>query len=309
MPHTVLIPFDGSAIAEHALPVAERLAQRTETTVLLLYAAEEQRPMMEVAGFTEDDVMGCLERAASRLRGQGITVQIVKSRGDSVAAIAAEAAHQPIDLIIMATRGQGMLGHVAGGSLADRLLEQLALPILLVRPWHTAATSRQLTERLKIIVPLDGSPLAESALPAAQWLAQIFAGELVLLRVIAPEPLWNHPVDPTHREAIARDYLQGIATRLKAAGCRAMVEVTVGEAARAINATIQHHDAALVVMATHGVTGLAQMPLGSVARETFGGGAVPTVLVRPAAMLPHPARCDESKPAALAEAVEMGQRG
>ena len=105
MPHTILIPFDGSAIAEHALPFAERLAQHSETTVLLLYAAEEQHPLPEIAGPTEDDVMGCLERAALRLREHGITVQILKAHGDAVAAIAAEAAHQPIELIIIATRG------------------------------------------------------------------------------------------------------------------------------------------------------------------------------------------------------------
>ena len=312
MPHTILIPFDGSVIAEHALPFAERVAQRTEVTVLLLYATEEQQPMMNVAGLNEADVMGCLERAAAQLRAHGVTVRLVKLRGDSVAAIAAEAAHQSIDLIIMATRGQGMLGHVAGGSLADRILEQLALPVLLVRPWHTAATSAQLTEQPRIIVPLDGSRLAESALSTAQWLAQIFTGELILLRVVAHEPLSSHPGDPTRREAIAREYLQGIVTRLKTAAFRTTAEVTVGEPARAIGAAIQHHDAALVVMATHGVTGLAQMPMGSVAKETFWGGAVPTVLVRPATMLAPQAQGNKSNPAFPIEAtatIETAQSG
>lgn len=287
MSHTLLIPFDGSAVAEHALPYAERLAQRTGATILLLYAAEDRRRTSETI-LTAAEAKNYLDKAAARLRERGIAVQIMRSSGDSVDAIVAETARRPIDLVVMATRGRGMLGHGAGGSLADRLLEQLALPILLVRPWHTVAMSEQLTEQVGIIVPLDGSTLAESALPAAQWLAQVFEGGLILLQAVAPAPLWSQSTDPTPKEANARAYLQGIATRLEAAGCRTNVEVASGEAAPAINAAIQRHDAALVVMTTHGITGLAQMPLGSVAKEVFWGGAVPTVLIKPAAMLAHP---------------------
>jgi nucleotide-binding universal stress UspA family protein len=116
---------------------------------------------------------------------------------------------------------------------------------------------------------------------------------LLLLRVVAPDFTWTHPATPptaesgaATRQATARDYLRRLATPLEAEGIRTRVEVSIGGAAEVIAATLLRHDAALVVLTTHGQTGIAQMPLGSVAKTVFWCGYVPTLLNRPPAMLP-----------------------
>ncbi len=291
MDRTILIPLDGSLLAEQAIPFAEVLARATGARLLLLRAAGDSRPpRRDECGASSSEARRYLDRLVAPLRRRGVAAGVTAPRGDVVGALAREAGRRAIDVVVMATRGRGPIG---GSSVAERLLTCLPVPVLLVRAWHADAACARLSAAARIVVPLDGSTRAEAALPVAGRFASALGAELLLLQVVAPDIIWTHPAAaPTAgsgaatRQATARAYLRRLATTLEAEGIRTGVEVSIGGAAEVIAAALLRHDAALVVLTTHGQSGVAQMPLGSVAKTVCWCGYVPTLLIRPPAMLP-----------------------
>ncbi len=144
----------------------------------------------------------------------------------------------------------------------------------------------------RILVPLDGSKLAERALPAAEELARLLQAPLHFIRVIDPaqwdlraygghEPVTTQGVSSSllTEESFAADaYLERMTRRTRVQGVGAIGEVRYGNAAREIVAMAQPGD--LIVMSTHGRGGLARWFLGSVAEAIVRRSPVPVLLVR-----------------------------
>ena len=146
---------------------------------------------------------------------------------------------------------------------------------------------------LSLLVPLDGSELAEEALLSAELLAQTFDSRLTLLRVVEPPvyPPYGYgytysyvPSSDGAELGEARLYLEDQVARLHEPLKRAETKVAVGEPARAIAETARVQQADVIVMATHGRGGLRRLILGSVATSTLRQTTVPLLLVRPSAM-------------------------
>jgi nucleotide-binding universal stress UspA family protein len=286
---TLLVPLDGSPLAERALPYAAALAARAAVRIVLVRVAPPG------AGDTEAEDRAYLSDAAARLAGPGAAVETIVATGEAVAAIAETARAVSADLLVMATHGRGGLGRWVYGSVAEGLLARLSLPILLVRAWLPASAQTLRGERMRLLTALDGSALAEQALPVAERLADTLSGELVLLRVVArPDapfaPDWlagPAPAEDFERaKAEADAYLHRLAERLERSGRRVQVDVRIGEPgltteADAIEAAGREHDAALVVMTTHGYTGLQRLVLGSVTDAVLRRSTLPVVVLRP----------------------------
>ncbi len=136
----------------------------------------------------------------------------------------------------------------------------------------------------RILVPLDGSTLAEGMLPHAQALAQSLGAELVPLRVAFTHVFPGY--DPTQAQVIAvqeaEDYVSGLAKRLQAEGVRAEARVRYGDPVEEIpdHRTWDHLD--LIAMTTHGRTGLTRVVMGSVAEHVLRRTSVPMLLLRAA---------------------------
>lgn len=143
----------------------------------------------------------------------------------------------------------------------------------------------------KILVPLDGSPLAESILPHVVSLAGCEGGEALLLRVhVLPTfqygmtDLAAYPVTPAEEDAdrtAALEYLQGVAERLGAMGVRARALVRDGSVAECILQTAETEGVELIAMSTHGRSGIARWLIGSDANKVMRGAGVPVLLIRP----------------------------
>jgi nucleotide-binding universal stress UspA family protein len=135
----------------------------------------------------------------------------------------------------------------------------------------------------KILVPLDGSPLAEAALPTAIDLAGTLGARILLLRAAQAHTLPG--VDPTEAEVKvvreAETYLGQVKTRLATSVGDVETAVWYGPAAVAIIEAAQFHHVSLIVMTTHGRTGLGRLIMGSVAESVLRGTATPILLVRP----------------------------
>jgi nucleotide-binding universal stress UspA family protein len=229
-----------------------------------------------------------LEGAAAPLRGRGLTVDVALPYGDAAEAIVEETALREIDLVTMATHGRSGLGRWVYGSVAERVLHEAEVPVLLVRAWEERPAG-SFDAAPRIIVPLDGSRFAEAALPVARELATALGGQLVLAQAIVPPEVVGVPVvyyeqfDPEAELAAARAYLERVATDIGDTGHPARILAHIGLPAALIPEVARSYRAALVVMATHGRSGLSRLVLGSVADVTLRQGTTPLLLVRPRA--------------------------
>lgn len=286
----ILVPLDGSPLSERALPYAQALARTTQARIILLRAVEAHaftgrgRAKARIAAMTEAETY--LDGVANPLRERGLTVDIAVPFGGAADAIGDEVAYREADLVVMATHGRGGLGRFVYGSVAARVLHEAEAPVLLVRAWEERPGGSFATAP-RIVVPLDGSRFAEAALPVAREMATALGGHLTVMQAITPPDavvtaeMKYAEFDPTVELAAARAYLERIAAEEQAAGHTTQVIAEAGLPAELVPEVARASRAALVVMATHGRSGLGRLIMGSVADAILRQGNTPLLLVRP----------------------------
>jgi nucleotide-binding universal stress UspA family protein len=204
--------------------------------------------------------------------------------GTAAAVIATTAEQSPDTLIAMATHGHTGLRRWALGSTADTLLHTTSIPLFLVRGDRSAPAPNSAIRR--ILVPLDGSELARQALPMAIELAIYAQAELLLLQVVA-----QSIEDYLHGFPVAADLRQLLQEEVDSAACvlgdtirqqpvQVSTVVAVGSTAQTIAEEAEHRHADLIVMATHGYTGIERWQLGSIADQVLHATTTPLLLVR-----------------------------
>ena len=174
----LLVPLDGTAESAVALPIARAMARATGATVTLLRvlaADEEDR--------TTREAQRELDGIAAELTAGGLTARTVVQTGDPAQTIVSHARMGEADLIVMRTHGRAGLARAVVGSVAERILTQSPVPLLLVRPGD-----RYVSQIKSLLVPVDGSPGAALALGAAIGLAQATGASLRLVQVVVPIP-------------------------------------------------------------------------------------------------------------------------
>jgi nucleotide-binding universal stress UspA family protein len=311
MYRTLLVPLDGSPFAEHALPLAVSLARRAGAALRLVTVST---PLAEA--YTEGLYFSTLElqneivarqqtyldEMVRRLAPTGLTVQAQVLQGDVAETLWHHAGNVSADLVVMATHGRGPLGRFWLGSVADELIRHLHRPVLLVRPEETAVELTREALPSRVLLPLDGTDLAEQVLePAVALAALLPAAEVTLLRVIKPVvPVHYLPeggdADKEARHLLqhvqtvqgelhraAEAYLGGIAARLRDRGLRVHTRIAVDDhPATAILREAQETQAGLIALETHGRRGLSRLIVGSVADKVVRGAHVPILVHRPA---------------------------
>jgi nucleotide-binding universal stress UspA family protein len=292
-----LVPLDGSHLAESVLPVAQQIAGRFQAQVTLLHILEQHPPTTihgepHLIGSTEAQTY--LEEIAARLRSSGIAVEIHvhQERVDNVAhSIVRHAQEMNADLVIMCTHGRSGLRGLLFGSNAQQALQRGTQSILLLFPKEDGSLPPFKLQR--ILVPLDGTPTHEPALPVAITIARAFDAELRLLLVIpTPATLTGEQAVsgmllPTTMRAVldlsqqgAADYLEQAVARCRAEGVIAHAEVLRGDVVHEVLGFAERLNADLMVLASHGRTGLDAMLSGSVAPRISGRRVCPLLLVR-----------------------------
>jgi nucleotide-binding universal stress UspA family protein len=292
-----LVPLDGSHLAEAVLPAVERLAARFQATVTLLHVLEQHAPATihgerHLTDTAEAEVY--LGAVADRLRSGGIVVatHVHGAReGDVAQSIVDHAQELSADLIIICTHGGSGLRGLLFGSIAQQVLQRGMAPILLIRP--TESGNAPPFDPRRIIVPLDGTPAHEPALATAEVLARVVSAELHLVLVIptlatlADERAAAGLLLPTTMTAILDlaqhggvEYLAQIVARCRAEGLAVTAEVLRGDAVPLVLDCAERVDADLMVLASHGRTGLDAILAGSVAPRIAGRVGRPLLLVR-----------------------------
>jgi nucleotide-binding universal stress UspA family protein len=293
MMKSILLPLDGSPLADQAVPFAVSLAQRSGARIILVRATEASTMLDVDASDAERGVISRaehdLEAAAARLRTAGVEAEVHVYYDNPIPAILDASRRYHASLIVMSTHGRSGLGRMMYGSVADDILRHADAPVLLIPSTidHAWASDRTPT----ILVPLDGSALAEEALDGAEMLAELLGARLHLLRVVEPPtyPLYGDgyafiPFDDATEQELAREYLDTLAGRLATGGTPVQVEVAVGIPSAVIPSVARECQADAIAMATHGRGGLARLVLGSVATGTLQRTHVPLLLTRPATL-------------------------
>jgi nucleotide-binding universal stress UspA family protein len=288
---TILVALDGSPLAERALPFARAVA-RGAGARLVLVRAVPPATVAPAPGSAGDEAAAYLERIALLVTGHG-AVEVAVPAGEPAAAILAHGRARGADLLVLATHGRSGLGRWLYGSVADAVLRHAETPVLLVPATCTAAWQGAGAGR--VVVPLDGSHEALTAIAPARALAAALGSRMLLLRVVEPpsgalyrQPIRGQLFQPEVALAGARRYLRGVAATLLPGAEGVDVRAAAGPAAATIAAVAREADAGVVAMATHGRGGVARAALGSVATETVHRATVPLLLVR-AVRRPAPA--------------------
>jgi len=294
MYNKILVPLDGSELAEAALPYAEELAGRLGSEIKLICVSEsaedqhiQQYDIKRIAKTTKDGA----EKYLREPEGREIKVEPVILTGHPAEEIVNYAGKENIGLIVMATHGWSGIKRWTLGSVADKVVRATKQPVALIRAKGDRPQVRDMGMLNNALVPLDGSKESEAVIPYIEELASKLQTEIVLFQVM--EPAYHTyaggegavAVSYTKEEmeplkANAKEYLEKIGNLLEEKGITTMSEVRVGKAADEIVKLADEIHADIVAMSTHGRSGISRWAFGSVADKVLRGANTPVLLVR-----------------------------
>lgn len=294
----LLVPLDGSGFGEHALPLALSVARRAEAPIELVHVYQRVG-LPESPSWTEEvhekgkqNAQAYLDDMVKRLKPVapfGLDTSVLE--GNIAECLLTHGARTGADLVVLTTHGRGPLSRFWLGSVADELVRQATIPLLLIRPQEQAA---ELTSHLavrRILIPLDGSSFAEQILEPVTALGTLMEAEYRLLRIVQPavdsgSDAWFSPplhVPDQDLESQALAYLDRIGERLQQSHA-SVTQVHVESAIKPAVAILEDAQRAkvdLITLATHGRSGLSRLVLGSVADKVVRATTLPVLLHRP----------------------------
>ncbi len=293
----ILVPLDTSPMAEQALLYARRVSSPGATIHLVgvvepnLYsyalATQEVVVREKLQSVIYNDMKQYLAETEQRLRQEGLQVESWLANGDAAQTIADVATKIPVELIAMTTSGRTGFSRWAMGSVADRVIHIAQQPLLLIRNQEVAPADYTIR---RILVPVDGSALAEAALFQASLIAQEQGADLVLLRVVEPLSNWQKKilregnyadtVVEKERQQEAERYLADCTATLQTEQLTVTTHLYRGNAGETILHLIEQEPFDLVVMSTHGLSGYSRWVYGSVAGKVLHRASCPLLLIR-----------------------------
>jgi len=272
----ILVPLDGSPLAEAALPGAEELAGRLGSEIILLSISEstEAEDYLKYQIYTERKVEEVRKHARKYLdksADKDVTITPVVLVGHSAEEIIRYANRADIDLIVMTTHGSSGIKRWALGRMADKVVRATDHPVALIRARTPYSEIARKSITHKALVSLDGSEASEAVLPYIQEFARRLRTEVTLVQVVTR----------SYRVfADAESYLEKVKEQFQSHGITANSVVRMGAAAEEIIKVADEMKTDIVAMSTHGRSGIGRWSIGSVADKVLRGGNTPVLLVR-----------------------------
>jgi nucleotide-binding universal stress UspA family protein len=277
----ILVPLDGSTLAERAIePAARLLSQVVEpSNILILISVATHSNMDTVLGEPTDSCFNYLKGIAEQSLLQRFQLELVVKSGTPADMICSVAHEYEVDMIMMSSHGRTGLARFAMGSVAESVARYACIPTFIVRPQGETFPTRDRNEPLTVLVPLDGTFLAETAIEPAIRIAQAFQGSIRLMRVLPSDRAMHTVQEVSAHEAYA--YLTSIHKRLEKNSIIIHRALAWGQPAEQIIAEVGRHQTDLIVIATHGRTGLNRLFRGSIAERVLHGTYVPVLMLHP----------------------------
>lgn len=292
----MLIPLDGSEVAEQVLPYARFLAKALTIPVELLEVVDREALSIlvnpEQARYIDTLLRERIEAGRSYLDAiarsfQGTQLKCFVEKGNAEDVVIERAATHKDTLIVMATHGRSAIERWLLGSVADKVLHGSNNHLFLIRAKDQGKIVGE-TVLKRVIVPLDGSSLAEKVLPYVVEVAKKMSLEVIFMRAYALPP----PIAPDEYgtytdkligqiEAESRNYLEEKTNEVKGMGLENVSSVVnMGYGAGEIITLARNTPDNFIAMCTHGRSGIKRWALGSVAERVVRHSGDPVLLIR-----------------------------
>lgn len=296
----LLVPLDGSKLAEAILPVTSYMAEKFGAEILLFHAIEQDAPdtvhgERHLSVATEAEAY--LDEIAERARLARPNVVVTKHvhtaivRSDIARSILDHAVEHQADLVILCAHGHGGWRDRFVGNIAQQVISRGTTPVVCLNHEESDVTSEYVCRN--ILLPLDATPQHEPAFPIAVEITRALGSTLHLINVVPTRSTlsaeragaglllpstMSEILELSQREAV--DYLQGKMRELGAAGIRVTAQVARGDITAALLDAAKRVDADLVVLATHGRSSMDAFWSGSVTPKVLAQSQAPVLLVR-----------------------------
>jgi nucleotide-binding universal stress UspA family protein len=297
----IMVPTDGSGFDREAIRVALRIAERCGAQVRLVRVlatgsffgasgTPEGTPIApDLARSERDTALSELYSLAAECRTTSkADISVDLHAGPVNDVLQGYARRNDVDLIVISTHARSGISRLSLGSVTDSLIRHTTIPVLVVKPSSSYLNPQVREVFRRILVPLDGSTLAEQILPRLLTLARLEDAEITLLNVLVPQsysqkemadpslPWWDKDF------AVAQSYLFRTAGSLRRAGVLVTTDIVISDnIAGAIGDFASREKANLIAIATHGRGGLNRMLHGSVADAVMHSGRISMLVFKP----------------------------
>jgi nucleotide-binding universal stress UspA family protein len=319
----ILVPLDGSEHSRKIVGWATGLAGALDAEIILLSVIDpEEIEILEAttrAGESKSESVGNggavsstvrtpsdvindaiahaerdLQIEAERVKSAGVSAKISVGAGSPAEVIVSEAHLREVDLIAMATRRESALARGVLGSVTDRVLHSTSTPILTLYPGEIHDFDETNGGPKRVIVPLDGSALSETAVQPAVEIAKAAGAEIIFTEILRL-PFFGVGVAGIEygagdysgdfgieaQKAEIAEYLQGFVTDAEANGLKASANIRTGSPSQQIVEEAAEIDDSIVVMGSHGAGGLKRWVVGSVADKVIRSARRPVLVIPP----------------------------
>lgn len=303
----IIVPLDGSPLAERALPYVRMFAEKLTVPIQLLQAysptpselsdSDHGRYLDQMDAALQDRAYDYLNQVKSSIPDAKAEISCLVQAGDPASCIVAEAEADPEALVAMSTHGRSGVGRWVLGSVTDKVLHAIKNPLWIIRSQQDISSDEAGLKT--IVVPLDGSPVAEQILSHVVFLAKSFDLAIKLVRARPAMQEYQHyleghpmgggatvytgPYEVFSKEADAKamDYLHDVRMNLQKQGVRSVEEDLIKEhAPEAIIESVGLDSDKMVAMTTHGRSGIPRWTMGSVTGRVVRHAGVPVLVVR-----------------------------
>jgi len=308
----ILVPLDGSQLAECVLPHVDAIARSFDTEITLLRMLEKKQTgtsaqLFDLLNWQINKTRAALylEKTKTHFQESGLRVRTIVLEGLEAEGITEFAQNQGMKLIILSSHGRNGLTQWGISNITQKIILSAPTSLLIVRAHQTRTQPAELTKASvyqRILVPLDGSQRAENVLPIIKQLAHFHQSQIHLVQVIqTPEmarqmPPAREDIDLSNR-LVARNreeavhYLEQVKSRSSLSGIAVQTHLTTSDnAAAELHQLAEQEQIDLVALSAHGYSGMRQWPYGSLVNNfiLYGKRALLIVKDLPAKQEPVP---------------------
>lgn len=277
----ILVGFDGSESSENALLQAFRLANDEKCWITVTTVVPEYKGELDLTGVSDIRKLllrpgeELLSKATALAKREGALIKIVLEEGEIFERIVDLAEAENCGIIVMGRRGMSTLERALVGSVTARVIGHSQRDVLVV-PQGTKIGWK------KILLATDGSKHSSNATEKAIDFAKSYGGTLTAISVVdVPAELYAEaPVLVDELVEKAKGYAENVKNMAKATGVEVKTQVREGESHEAVIKLARDESADLIVMGSHGRTGLKRLLMGSVTEKVIGHAPCPVLVVK-----------------------------
>lgn len=292
----ILLPLDGSELAETALPHAVRCAQATNSLIMIVHVLQASNihtdvPTVDPLDWRLRKMEASLyvEEIADLLSGAGVNVESALLQGQAAESITQFAKEWDADLIVMSSHGRSGLNSWNVSSVVQKVILTTHTSVMIVPAYRASEVALTELRYRTIVAPLDGSQRAECVLPVVRALARLNRTQIQLVTVVArPEMPHRAPLSPedatlsdkvvARNRAEAEKYLAQLQSRLSG---NVSKHLLLGdELVGTLHDYVRQQDADLVILSAHGHSGNGARRYGSLVTSFIAYGSRPLLIIQ-----------------------------